>query len=93
MRDNASFSHPAPGDYVVLYPPCSDGPHARLTIVRWSADGTSTLIRATFHTPAEAGPRFEAQARLMAAGTGTRSFRGVDGQYTRLDASVGDGGP
>ena len=38
----------------------------------------------------QAGPRFENQARQMAAAAGTRGFRSVDGLYTLLDATVDD---
>ncbi|WP_110173372.1 hypothetical protein [Luteitalea pratensis] len=57
-------------------------------MIRLSNGGTHKLIRATFESAVEAGPRFEQQARMMAAAAGTRSFRCVDGVYTLLDDTV-----
>src|SRR5215213_4197322 len=68
-RDSSSMS-PAPGDYVVLYASRTGVPNARLTLVRWSAGDVGTVIRTTFESPEDAGPRFEAQARLMARASG-----------------------
>ena len=69
-----------------------DSPYAnpRLSLIRLSDKATQSVIRATFESAVEAGPRFEDEARLMAAASSTRGFRCVDGLYTPLDATVDD---
>ena len=79
-----------PGDYVVLYQRQSPYGNSSLALIRLSDRATQTLIRATFDSAEEAGPRFEDQARLMAAASSTRGFRCVDGEYTPLDAVIDD---
>jgi hypothetical protein len=90
MSDDASPRAPGLGDYVVIYERQSPYGNPRLALIRLSDRAGQTLIRATFESAAQAGPRFENQARQMAAAAGTRGFRSVDGLYTLLDAAVDD---
>ena len=88
MHDSALPTEPSPGDYVVLYEPRTLHRNPRLVLVCWAVGAPPTLIRATFESAEVAGSRFEAQARVMASERGTRSFRGVNGQYTLLEIAV-----
>ena len=81
---------PAPGDYVVLYQRRSALFNPGLSLIRLSDRSTHSVSRATSASVVEAGPRFEDEARLMAAVSSTRGFRCVDGRYTLLDATVDD---
>ena len=88
-HDSAPPTGPSPGDYVVaLDEPRTLHRNPRLVLVCWAAGAPPTLIRATFESAEVAGPRFEAQARVMASDRGTRSFRGVNGEYTLLDGTA-----
>lgn len=80
-------AEPGPGDYVVIYDARSSQGHPRLAIVCVSGSARPSLIRTTFSSAEEAGPRFEEQACRMAAAIGTRGFRCVDGRYTLLTAA------
>jgi len=90
MSDGPSPVAPRPGDYVVLYPRQSPHGNPRLSLIRLSDGGTHNLVRATFESAVEAGPRFEQQSRTMAAAAGTHAFRSVDGVYTPLDDTLED---
>ena len=90
MIDGPSSLAPGPGDYVVLYERRHPYGTPRLCLIRLSDRLTPTLVRATFESAEEAGPRFEDEARLMSAVCSTRAFRSVDGRYTPLDDTVDD---
>jgi hypothetical protein len=85
MSDGPSAVAPGRGDYVVLYQRQGLDGNPRLSLVRLSERATHTLIRATFESAVEAGPRFEQQARVMAAAAGTHGFRCLDELYTSID--------
>jgi hypothetical protein len=95
MHDSNSHSpsRPSAGDYVVLYEPRRLNRNPRLVLARWADGASPTLIRATFESAEVAGTRFEDQARAMAAKSGTRSFRGVNMEYTPLDVTTDADGP
>ena len=90
MSDGPAPCAPGPGDYVVLYQRQRPSGNPRLALIRLSDKATQSVIRATFESVVEAGPRFEDEARLMAAASSTRAYRCVDGLYTPLDATVDD---
>ncbi|WP_162271427.1 hypothetical protein [Luteitalea pratensis] len=90
MSDATSPLAPGPGDYVVLYQRQRLSGNSRLALIRLSDNATQRVIRVTFESVVEAGPRFEDEARLMAAASSTRGYRCVDGLYTPLDATVDD---
>lgn len=85
IHDAHARVRPSAGDFVVLYEPRTLSRNPRLVLARWQDDTSPTLIRATFESAEVAGTRFEDQARTMAAESGTRSFRGVNMEYTPLD--------
>ena len=75
----APTSAPRPGDYVVLYPHQPSSGIPGLALIRLSDSGTQAVIRTTFESAAQAGPRCEDEARLIAAASSSRSFRCADG--------------
>jgi hypothetical protein len=90
MSNDPASLVPGPGDYVVLYEQDGACGNPRLCLFRLSDRAISVLVRATFESAVEAGPRFEDEARLRAAASSTRGFRYVDGRYTPLDETVDD---
>ena len=85
MGDSESLT-PEPGDFVVAYHDRRDPRQPRLVLGRISENGSLRLVRSTFSSPEDAGPRFEDEARLMAAASGSRSLRCVAGRYTAITA-------
>ena len=86
MSDREPSLTPEPGDFVVAYHDRRDLHQPRLVLGRISEDGSLRLVRSTFSSPEDAGPRFEDEARLMAAASGSRSLRCVDGRSTAISA-------
>ena len=85
MNGAPAPSAPGPGDYVVLYPHQRSSGIAGLALIQLTDRGTQKVIRTTFASAAEAGPRLEDEARLIAAAASSRAFRCVDGMLTPLD--------
>ena len=75
--------NPGPGDFVVEYRHQASGTEPRLVMLRFLASGGERLLRATFSSHEEAGPRFEQEAASLAAGAQSRAWK-------RL-ATAGDG--
>jgi len=66
---------PTPGDFVVIYTGRAGFPTPTVQLQRVQQDERPWLIRATFESADDAGPRFEAVARALAESARSRAWR------------------